>query len=205
MADDLGKWMDALRGRPDAGADARETAHAEEVRKYFQRRIAEDALGDQEDPAKRDRLISYLQSREEVLPNKLMVAPTYVAPPKQRKASNAMKFALVAGFSALAAAVPLFHLLKQGDTGLGENEALVLRGGSPMQIVRTDSPSRLADEIERRLDKTGVTIKRENIDQDTVTLSGQVEPAQLDGARRDLAELGVTMGNDGRFLVTLVH
>lgn len=205
--DDLDKWMKALRGAPDADADGREASRAEAVRQYFLRRIAEDGEAAPEAAGRRDRLLAYLR-RKEGVPTDLARAPATpetVASPERRKASNARWFALAAGIAAIVAAIPLINLLQRpSGTETGAEEALQLRGGAPMQTVRTVSPARTAEEIERRLMKLGAMVRREGFEEESVTLSASIAPEQIVEARRALADFGIKVGDDGRLRVMLL-
>lgn len=201
--DDLDKWLKAVRGTPDADAGDRETARVEAVRQYFLRRIAEDGETAPEDAARRDRLLAYVR-RQEAVPEGLPRAhPGIVGSPGRRKASNARWYALAASI-VFAAALLLVNLLpRPGDTGREANEALQLRG-TPIQIVRTASPSGTALEIERRLASLGVTVRREGFEAETVTLSARIPAGQIGEARRALEEFGIKVDDDGRMKVMLL-
>ena len=201
--DDLDKWLKAVRGTPDADAGDRETARVEAVRQYFLRRIAEDGEAAPEDAARRDRLLAYMRRQEAVPEGLLRAHPGVVGPPGRRKASNARWYALAASI-VFAAALLLVNLLpRPGDTGREANEALQLRG-TPIQIVRTASPSGTALEIERRLASLGVTVRREGFEAETVTLSARIPAGQIGEARRALEEFGIKVDDDGRMKVMLL-
>lgn len=201
--DDLDNWLKALRGTPAADAGVRETARAEAIRQYFLRRIAEDGEAAPEDATRRDRLLAYMR-RQEAAPVGLPRAhPVIVGPPGRCKASNARWYALAASI-VFAVALLLINLLPQpGDTGMEANEGLQLRG-TPIQTVRTASPSGTALEIERRLASLGVTVRREGFEAETVTLSAHIPAGQIGEARRFLEEFGIKVGDDGRMKVMLL-